>query len=89
MGKDTTQWGLRSVIDFFESAPGPCFLEEFDGGEEIVGEQTQGWVEGIEALKLGLTAQTGIAHSMADESVVFLFDEAVVVFSIGTGSGKG
>jgi hypothetical protein len=88
-GQEAAVGAPGPVIDSADFGAHSGFVSQFHGGQEIVQEGAQGLIDGGEGLVFGGGVEAGVADIIADAGGVFLFDEAVVVFFIGAGSGEG
>ena len=71
---------LRSVASFFE---------ELGRGEEEIAQEPEAVIKRVQGQQCFLRFEAGITDGAADDGVVFLFDETVVVFAIGARPREG
>ena len=89
MLKDALTGCCWFVIGFLDLAAVTDLAGQFHDGEKEVGKQAQMAVELLKQMKLFVGVVAVIANSLADDGVIFLFDEAAIVFAIGSTAGKG
>jgi hypothetical protein len=80
---------LRLVVDLTYPGTHPALVNEFYSRQEIIQEGTQGAVDPCEGLVFPGSVEPAIPHIVLDTGKIFLFDETVVIFLIGPGSGEG
>jgi hypothetical protein len=80
---------LGLIVDLADPGAHSLLVNEFDRRQEIIQEGTPGAVDSGEGLVLGGGVEAVVADILPDAGEIFLFDEAVVVFLVGSATGKG
>lgn len=88
MVQDALIWCHRRIVATREMAAAADFLAQLHARLEEVGVEPQELIELVEQLDLVGLIVAIIAHGGADDGVVLLLDEAVVVLAIGAAAGK-
>ena len=88
MLQDALIWCHGRIVATRDTAADTDFLAQLHARLEEVGVEPQELIDLVEKLELVGLIVAVIAHGGADDGVVFLFDEAVIVFAIGVATGK-
>jgi len=89
MVKEAAIGGFRIIVASRQLATGSDFFFELHDRLEEVGVNSQGLVELVQETQLRWGIVAVVTNGFADDGVVFLFDEAVVVLAIGATPGEG
>jgi hypothetical protein len=80
---------LGRIEDLADPGVQPLLVNEFARRQEIIQEGAPGTVDAGEGLMFCEGIEAAVADILPNAFKVFLFDETVIVFLVGPGSGKG